>query len=263
MNEREWNSEAYHRLSDPQFGWGLKVLDRVKALDLRGDERVLDAGCGSGRVTAELMRLLPNGEVVGVDLSANMLEQARGDLKPQFGERVSFLNADLLRLPFQEVFDGVFSTAVFHWVKDHASLFTSLYSVLRSGGWLIAQCGGKGNLDRVRSRVRHLQSTPRYAEFFRNWQEPWEYADEPTTAKRLSTAGFVCVKTWLEDATFSLPDRRIYREFIKTVVLRANLQQIAVPEPREEFLDALTDQAEEEDAFALDYRRLNIDAKKP
>ena len=114
---REWDSEAYHRVSDPQFGWGVRVVGRVAALPLRGDERVMDAGCGTGRVTAELLKLFPRGRVVGVDLSANMLEQARSFLAPQFGERMEFVNASLEALPFEAEFEGVFSTAVFHWMK--------------------------------------------------------------------------------------------------------------------------------------------------
>jgi trans-aconitate 2-methyltransferase len=261
MNQREWNSEAYHRLSNPQFGWGLKVVERVAALPVRGDERVMDAGCGTGRVTAELLKLLPRGRVVGVDLSANMLSQARESLA-RFGDQVQFANADLQQLPFREEFDGVFSTAVFHWAKDHVRLFASIFTALRSGGWLIAQCGGRGNLDRVRKRVRSLQAWKNYARFFENWTEPWEYADAQTTAVRLRNAGFVDVRTWLKDATFSMENLAEYREFLKTVIARANLERIPDAKLRDDFLDELTQQASREDGFTLDYCRLNIDARK-
>jgi trans-aconitate 2-methyltransferase len=237
------------------------VLERVAALPLRGDERVMDAGCGTGRVTAELLKLFPRGHVVGVDLSSNMLGQARESLAG-FGALVRFVNADLQNLPFHEEFEGVFSTAVFHWAKDHVRLFASIFASLRPGGWLIAQCGGAGNLDHVRSRVRALQATPRYARFFENWTEPWEYADDTTTAERLRNAGFVDIRTWLENATFSMESRTKYREFLKTVILRANLERITDARLQDEFLDELTEQASREDSFTLDYWRLNIDARK-
>ncbi len=262
MSSHEWNSEAYHRLSNPQFGWGLKVVERVGRLPLRGDERVMDAGCGTGRVTAELLKLLPRGQVVGVDLSANMLGQARETLAARFGDQVSFVNADLQRLPFRDAFDGVFSTATFHWAKDHRQLFASIQAAMRAGGWLVAQCGGAGNLDHVRNRVRTLEATPRYAQFFENWVEPWEYADDTTTAERLRKAGFAEVKTWLENATFSMPDKGEYREFLKTVILRANLERIPDAKLRDEFLDELAEQAAREDGFTLDYCRLNMEARK-
>src|SRR5580704_19370963 len=94
---REWNSAVYHRLSGPQVSWGKKVLSR---LQLRGDEVVLDAGCGTGRLTAELLEALPNGRVVGIDLSQNMLHSAREHLSGPFGTQLSLVACDLLRLPF-------------------------------------------------------------------------------------------------------------------------------------------------------------------
>ena len=89
--QREWNSAAYQKLSDPQFAWGLAVLQR---LALRGDETVLDAGCGTGRVTAELIERLPAGRVIATDLSYNMMQEARRNLA-HFGSRVVFLQSDL------------------------------------------------------------------------------------------------------------------------------------------------------------------------
>src|ERR1700733_8576725 len=105
---REWNSAAYHRLSGPQVSWGKKVLSRLR---LRGDEVVLDAGCGSGRLTADLLHALPQGRVVGVDLSQNMLNSAREHLESQCGSRLSLVACDLLDLPFENAFDVIVSTA--------------------------------------------------------------------------------------------------------------------------------------------------------
>ena len=104
---REWNSAIYHRLSGPQVSWGKKVLSRLR---LRGDEVVLDAGCGTGRLTTDLLEALPRGRVIGIDVSQNMLQSAREHLLAQFGSRVSLVVADLLDLPFDRVFDG---TALF------------------------------------------------------------------------------------------------------------------------------------------------------
>ena len=115
-SSREWNSDVYHRLSEPQVSWGKKVLARLR---LRGDEALLDAGCGTGRLTAELLEALPRGRVVGVDLSQSMLRSAREHLahfKPRPNPVPNLVLCDLLRLPFQASFDGIVSTASFHWV---------------------------------------------------------------------------------------------------------------------------------------------------
>ena len=155
-NSREWNAAEYHRLSAPQFQWGQRVLGELR---LRGDECLLDAGCGTGKLTRILLQNLPRGSVVGLDVSRNMVLHARKNLQPDFGDRVRFVAADLVALPFRNCFDGVFSTASFHWVLDHNALFRNLHGALRPGGWLHAQCGGGPNLARLRQRVRALSQT--------------------------------------------------------------------------------------------------------
>src|SRR5260370_13294131 len=131
QTSREWNAADYHRLSTPQFQWGQRVLNDLR---LRGDECVLDAGCGTGKLTHLLLQNLPRGRVVGLDLSRNMVQHARRDLQAAFGDRAQFVAADLIALPFRDAFDGVFSTASFHWVFDHDALFRNLFAVLRRGG---------------------------------------------------------------------------------------------------------------------------------
>ena len=140
---REWDATSYHKVSGPQTGWGQMVLAR---LDLAGDERAIDAGCGSGRLTAELAERLPHGQVVALDRSWNMLQTARANLRPAYGSRVRFVQVSLPALPFEECADVVFSTATFHWVPDHPALFSNIFTALRPGGRLHAQCGGGPNL---------------------------------------------------------------------------------------------------------------------
>lgn len=254
----EWNSQAYHKVSNPQFEWGLKVLDRVH---VRGDERVMDAGCGSGRLTEKLLERLPQGEVVGVDLSQNMLQQAAEHLK-SFSGRVKLLHGDLAHLPFNAEFDGIFSTAAFHWVKDHDALFQSLARSLKPGGWLVAQCGGGPNIERLLERIHGLLRTPKYGLFFRDWQSPWEYPDEPTTIDRMARAGFTDVKAWLEFAPATFSNAAAYREFIGPVILRPFLNAITDEQLRESFLEELVQQAAESADLTVDYWRLNLEGRK-
>lgn len=252
---REWNSSAYHRVSNPQFGWGLKVLDR---LALGGDERVMDAGCGSGRLTAKLLERLPKGEVVGVDLSHNMLAQAAEHL----GDRVRFVQADLTHLPFDNEFDVVFSTAAFHWVPDHPAMFASLARALKRGGRIEAQCGGGANLKDVHRRIGALMESPKYARFFARWKHPWEFADAETTADRMRHAGFTDVEAWLESAAFKLSSEQEYRDFLAPVILRPFLNAIGDPELRSQFEEEMVRQAADDPSFELDYWRLNLRGRR-
>ena len=127
----EWDARAYHDKSRPHVAWGATVLER---LSLRGDEIALDAGCGTGKLTAELLRRLPQGKVIALDRSQNMMDQARDFLGGEFSERVSFVKTDLLEIDLDREVDVIFSTATFHWVLDHPRLFRNLFRALRPGG---------------------------------------------------------------------------------------------------------------------------------
>jgi trans-aconitate methyltransferase len=261
---REWNATAYHRLSGPQVSWGRKVLARIP---LRGDETVLDAGCGTGRLTAELLEGVPRGRVLAVDGSQNMIESAREHLEPRWGGRVRFIHSDLLDLSpdgLGEPVDLIVSTATFHWVRDHPRLFRTLYSLLKPGGLLVAQCGGKGNLDRLLERAREVMASPRFAPYFARWDGTWEYADAETTARRLREAGFVDVTTGIEPAPTTLSTSAEYREFLATIILRLHLERLPDASLRDAFLDRFTDEAASDDPpFSLDYQRLNLEGRRP
>jgi trans-aconitate methyltransferase len=255
-SSREWNSSVYHRLSGPQVSWGKKVLSRLR---LRGDEVVLDAGCGTGRLTAELLDVLPHGRVVGVDLSQNMLNSAREHLSSDFRARVSLAACDLLHLPFERAFDGIVSTAAFHWVLDHDRLFANLRQALVSGGWLEAQCGGGPNLVTLRSRANALGATAKFTQFFAGFREPWLYQYAEEAADALRRAGFVDVETSIEAAPTVLDNAEQYSEFVRNIVMRRHLENIPTEELRAEFMDELTRQASRDNPpFSLDYCRLNL-----
>jgi len=253
---REWNSAVYHRLSGPQVTWGKKVLAR---LQLQGDEVVLDAGCGTGRLTAELLEALPRGRVVAIDLSQNMLNSAREHLAAEFGRRLNLVCCDFLDLPFKRAFDVIVSTAAFHWVLDHDHLFRNLHAILRPGGRLEAQCGGGPNTKRLRDRADALAATPKFARYFEGFREPWLYEDAEGAAEKLRRAGYTDVETSVESAPTILDDAAHYSEFVRNIILRRHLENIPTEKEKAEFIAELTEQAaRDEPPFLLDYWRLNL-----
>ena len=257
---REWNAEAYHRLSEPQYAWGQRVLERVSA---RGDETVIDAGCGTARLTVELAAKVPRGRVLAVDLSQNMLRRAREVVSAAKVRNIELVCADSAALPFREVAEGVFSTASFHWVPDHDALFRSLFIALKPGGWLIAQCGGGPNLLAMRQRAEALMKSEEFWRFFEGWKLVQNYQTDKETADRLRRTGFRDIATWLHQQDVTFPDAKTYREFLETVTLHADLERITDPVLRDRFLDLMTAQALQDPQLGLDYWRLNIYARKP
>jgi len=253
---REWNAAVYHRLSGPQVSWGKKVLAR---LELSGEEVVLDAGCGTGRLTAELLDALPRGRVIAIDLSQNMLNSAREHLTNDFGRRLSLVTCDFLHLPFKRGFDVVVSTAAFHWVRDHDRLFRNLHDLLHPGGWLEAQCGGGPNVNRLRDRANTLAASPKFAPHLQGFREPWLFEDAEGAAETLRHAGFQDVETSVEPTPTTLSDASQFAEFVRNIILHRHLELIPTEEGKAEFIAALTEQAAEDDPpYTLDYWRLNL-----
>ena len=246
----DWDATAYDRLADPQARWGRAVLGR---LVLEGTETVLDAGCGSGRVTEELLDRLPRGRVVALDASASMLDEARRRLA-RHRDRVQFVRADLLDLKpavlaNRLTVDAVLSTATFHWVTDHDRLFANLASVVRPGGRLVAQCGAEGNLARLLDAVRSL-GVERAG--------TWLYASRDETLRRLDRAGFVEVDVWTNPEPTSFDDPAELADFLSTVILREHLATLA-PDERRTFVERVAAAMGEP---VIDYVRLNIVARR-
>ncbi len=259
-NEREWNAEAYDRLADPQREWGRTVLER---LELRGDETVLDAGCGAGGLTAELLERVPHGRVIAIDASQQMVSRARALLEPRFGDRVEIYVGDLAALSFDGVADAVFSSAVFHHIHDHAALFAGLYRALVPGGRLAAQCGGGPNLVELQRHVAAAaDADPRLATLV-GWPGPrntrvcrrphvsWARRDSPTWQPGSPRHRSTC-RTWPGCGN------------IWDVDLRSHLARLPDAAARAALLDGVVAQMAIADTpMTLDHWRLNMDALRP
>jgi len=274
---REWDADTYDAVSDPQFSWGMEVLGR---LELRGDEVALDAGCGSGRVTAELAKRLPDGRLIAVDGSEAMVAKARelgatityepmdmpigrfaGLIDPQGASfsvmqatGVTCLVADLSQLELDEPVDLVFSTATLHWILDHDRLFERLRAALRPTGRLVAQCGGEGNVAEHARAIATVAARPEFAGHFHEMTGIWNFASAEETESRLRRAGFSEVRCWLEPRPVK-PERPL--EFTSTVTLGPLLAQLP-PDLRRPFAEAILEESEK--PLVLDYVRLNIEA---
>src|SRR5947209_4575798 len=247
---RDWDAATYDRISDPQLGWAREQLTR---LELRGDEIVLDAGCGSGRVTALLADLVPRGRVYAVDVAPSMVEHARTAL----GDRAIVFCQDLTELDLPERADAIFSNATFHWIPDHEALFRALRRALKPGGQLVAQCGGRGNIDVFRRLADEIAGEEPFAPYFAAWKRPWNYASDTETAARLERVGFADVSCWLQPKSVTPADPRA---FIQTVCLVRHLDPL--PESlRDQFVDQVLARAG--DPLVLEYVRLNMTARRP
>lgn len=258
FSHREWDAGSYHRVSEPQLEWGRAVLERLAP---KGDETVVDAGCGTGRVTRLLAERLPRGRIVAVDGSVAMVQRAAAELA-DLGDRVRFVHADLVELELDEPADAVISTATFHWIGDHGALFRRLAAALVPGGRLVAQCGGAGNLDGLLVAIEAAGDRPDRASLLAGVHDAWNFATPQQTEAQLRAAGFAEARAWLEDAPVVLDAGGEAEEFLATVVLRPHLARLA-EDQRRPFVEEVTERAARDGQVLLDYTRLNMDGRTP
>lgn len=241
---------TYDRISAPLERIGREVVERLR---LRGDETVVDAGCGSGRVTEALLARLPDGHVIGVDGSPEMIAAARTRL----GSAAELLVQDLERLDLGgRRVDALLSTATFHWIADHERLFARLRAVLRDGGQLVAQCGGEGNTKELVAATLAASAVEPFAAHLGGWAGPWSFVGVQETAERLRAAGFGTVRTWLVEKPAPFEPEHL-REWLRTNALTAHTARLPV-ELREPYIDAVADELGPDPRVS--YVRLNIDA---
>jgi trans-aconitate 2-methyltransferase len=241
-----WDARTYDVSSAPQQSWAQDVLGRLPAL--APDASVLDVGCGTGIVTERLLALVPRGTVYAVDASQEMVDIARERL----GDRATVLCQDALELDVGSRVDALVSTAALHWVGDHDRLWARLAAALAPGGVLEVQCGGAGNIARVRAAIEEAarECAPELVGF-----SPWTFATPAETEARLRSAGFEAIRCWLRPRPTEPPD---LDAFVRTSILAAHFERLD-PARREPFAQAVLARVR----TPLDYVRLNVSARLP
>ena len=250
MPPRDWDAAAYEQFSAPVAAMGLDVLQR---LELDGDETVLDAGCGTGKVTATLVERLPRGRVIAVDGSPAMVEEAHKRLPAAVDVRV----ADLLELEVGEPVGAIVSTATFHWITDHDRLFARLREGLAPGGRFVAQCGSEGNVEAIKDAGFELARTEPFAAHLGGWGGDWHFASAKDTEARLRRLGYTDVWCWTTRVDVELEEPAGY---LAAICLGSFLERLP-EELHERFVAAAVERLGA--PLTIPYVRLNILARAP
>ncbi len=231
-----WNAADYAANSVVQQAWARELIAQ---LHLRGDEHVLDVGCGDGKVSAEIAQAVPRGFVIGVDASPQMIKFARATFPQAQAPNVEFRVMDARKIRFRRKFDLVFSSAALHWVDDHQAFLSGAASCVRSGGRLVVSCGGKGNAQDVFVALRPEMRLKRWREFFRKMERPYFFHSPDSYERWLPQFGFKSQGVQLSPKDAIYDGRKGFAAWLRTTWL-PYVQR--VPENlREEFIAAVTD----------------------
>jgi trans-aconitate 2-methyltransferase len=256
-----WDAEVYDRIGTPMRQWAQRVIDD---LALRGDEVVLDAGCGSGSVTFDLLQKLPEGRIVAVDASAEMIASLTKTIEERGETRITALNASLTDFTLREPVDAVFSNAVFHWIPDDDALFGCLLRATKPGGRLRAQCGGFGNNRRVLEAVAAVRSQDQFERHLGAFTDSKKYRTPQDAQAALERAGWQDVRASLFDAPIPFDDHGAAALYVKTILLRDHVARL--PEDlRDPYCLAVVEETVRRhgEPYIADYVRLDLWASRP
>jgi trans-aconitate 2-methyltransferase len=256
-----WNAEVYDRIGTPMRRWARQVIDD---LAVRGDETVLDAGCGSGSVTFDLLEKLSGGKIYAVDASAEMIASLSRAISERGETRIVPVQASLTDFALPEQVDAVFSNAVFHWIPDDDALFGCLFRATRPGGRLRAQCGGFGNNRRVLEAVAGVREEERFARHLGAFTDSKKYRTPEAAQSALERAGWRDVRASLFDAPVRFDDHASAALYVKTILLRDHVARLP-EELRDVYCLAVVEETVRRhgEPYVADYVRLDLWASRP
>ncbi|MHA1649572.1 MAG: class I SAM-dependent methyltransferase [Candidatus Helarchaeota archaeon] len=255
-----WDSEFYDSKSDVQFKLGLKTID---LLNVRDGEKILDIGCGTGRLTLELAKRAPNGLIIGIDSNLNMITKANENLKRSGLNNVEFIQENLLQYNPTIQFDAIFSNSALHWIQQTRQLYQKIFALLSPGGRLAAQMATKGSLNQFVPYFLAPLQPLNLSHHFRNWTYPAKLISPKTLHRILTSIGFQNIEIWVEDQKLKFKTPEDLLDFLKTASLVPILSQIP-PEKRESYLNYLLNEfkVKKEGNLCATMKRLFLKLKK-
>jgi len=258
-----WNAADYHKSSPAQALWAKELIAKI---ELCGNERVLDIGCGDGKVTAEIARNLPAGNVTGVDSSPEMIRFACDHFPRREYRNLSFILGDARALPFSEEFDVVFSNAALHWIPDHKPVLAGIAKSLHPKGKLLIQMGGKGNAEQILGAGDVVQKKPEWVQYFSGFSFIYGFFDNAEYREWLIESGFEPLRVELIPKDMTYASRQDCAAWIRTTWLP---WMARLPDGRRsEYIEAVMDEylkrypADPDGTIHISMVRLEVEAKK-
>ena len=259
MESFEFDGEKYRKASAHQKEWGEKL---IFVLDLKGNESILDLGCGDGITTEKLAELVPNGKVLGIDASNGMIESAKklekGNLK--------FCILNINDIDYRNKFDLIISNATLHWVKDHKTLLKNCHQALKANGRVRFNFAGDGNCQNFFKVVKEAMNDIRYRKYFEKFVWPWYMPTLSEYKNVIKGTNFIGVNIWEENADRYFPDSDAMIKWIDHPSIVPFLNHISEEDKwsfRDFVVDRMVTATKQKDGRCFEtFRRINLSAKK-
>lgn len=258
----KWDPDGYAEYSESQKEWAIELIKKLK---LQDNEHILDIGCGDGKVTKLISEFVPNGKVIGIDSSKEMIEFASSKYQKSKCKNLKFIKMDAAQIEFNECFDVVFSNAALHWIRDHHPVLKCIYQALRPGGRVIVQMGGKGNANSVIEILHDLMNYDKWKRYFKDFSFPYGFYSPAEYKEWLIEAGFKVLRIELikKDRVHNNIDE--FKGWIRTQWLPYTSR---IPEPRrEEYIDMVREEfnkrySPKDNKIIVEMQRLEYEAIK-
>jgi trans-aconitate 2-methyltransferase len=255
----EFDGKKYEQASAHQKEWGAKV---IAELALRGDESVLDLGCGDGVLTSMIADQLPRGRVLGIDASQGMIDAAM----PKASANLDFRLMDIDDLDFEEEFDVIFSNATLHWVKDHCKLLCNVRRALRPSGRVRFDFAGEGNCINFFETIREAMALDPFASAFDGFEWPWYMPSVADYTALASESGLRNVRVWGGNADRYFPDKEAMIRWIDQPSLVPLLPRLPESERgafRDYVVRRMVERTLQADGTCFEtFRRINLAAER-
>lgn len=211
----EWNAQEYNRLAALQDAMGAEVLS---VLTLRGNERILDIGCGNGKTTTAIAERVPQGSVLGVDASAEMVAFAN-EHWTAIHPNLQFAVADARHLLFKQEFDLIVSFNALHWISDQALPLQGIHRALRPEGKAQLRMVARGERTCIEDVIDDTRKSPRWAGYFKDFNDPFMHLTPDEYAALAEQQGFRVVSIHTSDKAWDFGSRDAFLARMKVTMI--------------------------------------------
>ena len=236
MSKFEWDAGQYAKHSSAQEKWAKELLAKLR---LKGNEKILDLGCGDGRITAEISRMVPGGMVVGIDNSEPMIRLANEKYTDTKNQKLVFYVMDAKGINFDNEFDIVFSNAALHWVDDHKQVLQGINRSLKPGGRFLIQTGGTGNAAAAFEVLKEMADKEEWMPYLKGAELPYNFMSDKDYKALIPETGFKPIRIELLKKDMVHEGTEGFKGFIRTTWLPYTSR---IPEEkRERFISETAD----------------------